>query len=257
MPLLFCLAKHAALEAASARLEAGEHLFAFLDDLYLVCRPDRVGDVHTFRWRSCSPMPTSVSTKVWNRDGEEPEDCNALHAAASLVDPNAIVWRGDISLLPETKVWSFWARPLVNQRFLEKLAEKSAAHARLLDRIPTNRSQTSPTNPFSSACLYVFAGVAVHSTPLATSGRVCNFRDSWEEGIPAYERCGEGVPRAWSQGSHKCDGQGHGPMTEWTPGGWRLLLTVSRCMVEPNLQPHWCRHWRVTGQPSEEQTAQT
>ena len=37
---------------------------------------------------------------AWNRDGEELEDCNALQAAVSLVDPNANAWRRDKNLPP-------------------------------------------------------------------------------------------------------------------------------------------------------------
>ena len=46
MPMLFCLGQHGALAAVEGRLKAGEKLFAFLDDIYLICQPDRVQDVH-------------------------------------------------------------------------------------------------------------------------------------------------------------------------------------------------------------------
>lgn len=41
MPALYSLGQHAALKHAATLLLPGEHLFAFLDDLYLVCRRDR------------------------------------------------------------------------------------------------------------------------------------------------------------------------------------------------------------------------
>ena len=41
MPLLFSLAIHNALEAVKEELEAGEMLFAFLDDMYVLSRSDR------------------------------------------------------------------------------------------------------------------------------------------------------------------------------------------------------------------------
>ena len=52
MPLLFCLGQHPALSAASAQLEAGKKLFAYLDDIYIVCRSERVGAVFNLleRW---------------------------------------------------------------------------------------------------------------------------------------------------------------------------------------------------------------
>ena len=42
MPLLFSLGQHAALAAANARLEGGKRLFAYLDDIYVICSPRRV-----------------------------------------------------------------------------------------------------------------------------------------------------------------------------------------------------------------------
>ena len=43
-PLL--LGQHAALEAIQREMKPNEKLFAFLDDLYLVSKPDRVGALH-------------------------------------------------------------------------------------------------------------------------------------------------------------------------------------------------------------------
>ena len=56
MPLLFCLGQHSALSAVVAGLWEGERLFAYLDELYVVCKPDRVGAVHDLRvhlWDKC------------------------------------------------------------------------------------------------------------------------------------------------------------------------------------------------------------
>ncbi len=46
MPLLYALGQHRALQAVRARLRSTEKLFAFLDDLYVVCAPERVVEVH-------------------------------------------------------------------------------------------------------------------------------------------------------------------------------------------------------------------
>ena len=46
MPLLFSLGLHEALEDVHRQLRAGEYLFAFLDDIYLVTPPDRAGPVY-------------------------------------------------------------------------------------------------------------------------------------------------------------------------------------------------------------------
>ena len=71
MPLLFSLGQHPALEAVSRQLRAGELLFAFLDDVYVVCSPARVGVVHTLLenalWRHACIQVHAGKTKVWNR----------------------------------------------------------------------------------------------------------------------------------------------------------------------------------------------
>ena len=41
MLLLFSLGQHRALVASQARPRDGERLFAFLDDVYIICAPDR------------------------------------------------------------------------------------------------------------------------------------------------------------------------------------------------------------------------
>ena len=46
MPLLYSLGQHAALVAMHARLHPGGKLFAYLDDVWLVSQPERVGEVH-------------------------------------------------------------------------------------------------------------------------------------------------------------------------------------------------------------------
>ena len=42
MPALFALGQHNALVTVQFRLGPHERLFAFLDDIHVVCRPDRV-----------------------------------------------------------------------------------------------------------------------------------------------------------------------------------------------------------------------
>ena len=41
MPLLFCLAVHDALAEVKEQLQDGEVIFAFLDDVYALCAPER------------------------------------------------------------------------------------------------------------------------------------------------------------------------------------------------------------------------
>ena len=47
MPLLFALGQHRALEAIHENMRPGEHVMAFLDDIYTACRPERLDEVHT------------------------------------------------------------------------------------------------------------------------------------------------------------------------------------------------------------------
>ena len=46
MPLLFCLGQHKALVSVQAQLQEGERLFAYLDDIHVVCAPERVWKVY-------------------------------------------------------------------------------------------------------------------------------------------------------------------------------------------------------------------
>ena len=46
MPLLYFLRQHRALEDVARHLLPGEHLFAFLDDTFVVSPPHRAGRIH-------------------------------------------------------------------------------------------------------------------------------------------------------------------------------------------------------------------
>ena len=127
MPLLFSLAQHAALVATQEQLRPGEFLFAFLDDIYIVCLPDRVGDIHAVLqeelYRHARISIHLGKTKVWNSGGEEPEAC--------------AVWRGDPTLPVALQGVKILGTPVGHEAFiLHNLAEKTAAHSVLLDRIP-------------------------------------------------------------------------------------------------------------------------
>ena len=125
----------------SERLEAGEYLFAYLDDLYVVCRPARVGDVHSILQQELF-FHAHISihqgkTKVWNQERLELPACAWLQAAAMLVTPDAIVWRGDRSLPDEEQGIIILGTPVGKPEYiLHKLTQKSGVHAQLLERIP-------------------------------------------------------------------------------------------------------------------------
>ena len=102
MPMLFSLGQQAALEAIKQRLRDDEKLFAFLDDLTVVCRPDRVADVTSIVSQELQAHAhISVhhgKTQVWNRGGVEPEGVEELTRRARLVKRDAVVWKGDPTL---------------------------------------------------------------------------------------------------------------------------------------------------------------
>ena len=91
MPLLFSLGLHTSLKSISDRLMITEKNFAFLDDIYLVCRPDRVVAVCEIV-RQELQRHTNIDihcgkTKIWNRSGEKLSGVDQLTAAARVQDP--------------------------------------------------------------------------------------------------------------------------------------------------------------------------
>ena len=91
MPLLFCLGQHEALRATQEQLRDGEHLLAFLDDIYMVTRPDRVGPVYAnlqenLHVHACIRIHCG-KTKVWNKAGIRPAACDALERIARIGNP--------------------------------------------------------------------------------------------------------------------------------------------------------------------------
>ena len=86
MPLLFSL--------VTTNLEEGEKLFAYLDHLYVVCAPERVGDVHHLLkrhlWRHSRTSIHAGKTKVGNRSVIFPAACAGLQHGARLACLTAV-----------------------------------------------------------------------------------------------------------------------------------------------------------------------
>ena len=79
--MLFALGQHRALEADQNWLRDGAKLFAFLDDVYLVCTPGRVADVLKIVEEELMAH-ANISlhlgkTQVWNRSGVVPAGIEA------------------------------------------------------------------------------------------------------------------------------------------------------------------------------------
>ena len=74
-------------QAVAAQLQDGEKLFAFLDDIHVVCpRPDRVLPVHAIiqreLWTHARIRVHNGKTHVWNMSGVRPAGCDMLQRLA-------------------------------------------------------------------------------------------------------------------------------------------------------------------------------
>eukprot|EP00973_Karenia_brevis_P011853 1608801-Karenia_brevis.AAC.1 len=82
MPALFSLGIHGALEAAQLELQEGEQLYAYLDDIYAITRPERsraVFDiVRRHLAREAGIHVNLGKCRAWNRSGREPTGMQAL-----------------------------------------------------------------------------------------------------------------------------------------------------------------------------------
>ena len=98
MPMLFSLGEHQALVAIQARLQDDEELFAYLDDMYIVCTPARVHTIVKEELWAHARIVHQGKTQVWNSGGSRPTGVDAMTRAAQEVTLGATVWRGDLEL---------------------------------------------------------------------------------------------------------------------------------------------------------------
>ena len=142
MPLLFCLGQHAALIAVAERLEVGERLFAFLDDLYVISIPQRSVEVHNLLreelWRHSKISLHQGKTCIWNRGGIVPTRCEELEETARIADPRTRgVWRGSHDARLEEQGITILGTPVGRPEFvvhaLSRIAERQGE---LLQKIP-------------------------------------------------------------------------------------------------------------------------
>ena len=141
MPLFFSLGMRSALVAVKAKLKEGERLFAFLDDVYVICTSSRVLQVfQLLEAELYSKAHISVhqgKTQIWNRGGQEPSGAAELTAAARMEKPEAVVWRGDPMLSLADQGLIVLGAPVGQPEFVQaRLVEKSGQHQKLLQMIP-------------------------------------------------------------------------------------------------------------------------
>ena len=133
------LSQHPALEAVQAHPVHGEHLFAYLNDIYVVSTPQPTGTVYTLLqnglWRVAGIRTHQGKTKVWNRSGEKHAVCDVLERMARITDTTA---SGEgHRCARESKGTKVLGTPLGHRDFVRVHLESTAADRQLLlDRIP-------------------------------------------------------------------------------------------------------------------------
>ena len=78
MPLLYALGQHSALESIASQLQPDEHIFAFLDDIYVVAQPGRIAVIYQLikleLWQNARIRIHTGKTKCWNKIGAIPKN---------------------------------------------------------------------------------------------------------------------------------------------------------------------------------------
>ena len=86
MPALYACGQHRALVHVSEELLDSERLFAFMDDVYVCCGPDRVAAIHQLlereMWDRARIQLHQGKTQFWNRGGTSPHGWEAMTAVA-------------------------------------------------------------------------------------------------------------------------------------------------------------------------------
>ena len=141
MPLLFALGQHRSLVAIQERLRGDERVFAYLDDIYAVCGPGRVEEVHMIleeELRTHAHIQVHHGkTQVWNRGGFLPNGVEELTRAARMLKPGAVVWKGDPSLPASQQGLKVLGIPVGQPAFVREFLEnKSREQTVLFQRIP-------------------------------------------------------------------------------------------------------------------------
>ena len=88
MPAMYALGQHPALQEVASKLLPKEQLFAYLDDVYVVCLPERVTEIFHMvseALKRHSGIEVNLGkTKVWNEALEKPPRVEELGAKAWL-----------------------------------------------------------------------------------------------------------------------------------------------------------------------------
>ena len=134
MPALYALGQHPALHEVQQTLREGEALFAFLDDVYAVCSPDRARPIFdalgAALHRHCGVGINMGKTRVWNRGGIEPP------GFAGMGTPAQPVWTGGQSLPADRRGLKILGTPLGSPEFVSRhMRELREEHDGLLNAL--------------------------------------------------------------------------------------------------------------------------
>ena len=138
MPALYSLGQHEALEALAAELLPTEKVCAFLDDVYILCKPERVrylckrAEHHLFE--KTGVRLNMGKTKVFNHAGVKPQGVDELQKT----EPNAErVWVGDHTLPAEEQGVLVLGSPVGTVAYAEQWGKKKLGEElQLLDLLP-------------------------------------------------------------------------------------------------------------------------
>ena len=140
MPMFFSLCEPPALEAIQRRLIDGEKLLAYLDDITVICSPERVRALLTIIGEELArhaQVSIHHGKTVWNRGGVTPPGVEELTRLARLVKPEAVVWSCDTQLPATQQGVVILGVPIGSPDFVrQQLVDKSAEQDLLFQRIP-------------------------------------------------------------------------------------------------------------------------
>jgi hypothetical protein len=131
MPALFSLGIHGALEATKAELLQGEDLYAYLDDIYVVCQPQRCRIVFdTLRHHLSEKAGIEINLgkcKVWNASGNEPPGIRQL---------GDDVWKGGVDTPIQMRGLMVLGSPLGSDEYVkEEGAKRNRKEREFLDLV--------------------------------------------------------------------------------------------------------------------------
>ena len=134
MPLLLSLGQHPAPEAVHRQLRPGELLLAFLDDIYIVCSPARVGMVHTL-----------LENALW------------VHARIQVHAGKAISWR-------EEPNW-WWSMPECGEEATKQVLQNRGSRSWVAARSGTPSDVVGPDSSDSRRAVVMGSLAPLRSSP--------------------------------------------------------------------------------------------